>query len=222
MGEELTQGVQLLDYTGCGFIDSVIGREPPIAVLIYGEAASGKTALLLHIARRLSLNGFRSIFISTEGSMYMARVADIAQDYENVVFTEVYSLDEQIACGLMALALKSMDFKALFIDSINSLYRLEAYSEHSIEKLGLSASLMRKWAEERGGAAFASAQVRAIDEGDVAASGMKILGYWFDVILQLVKSNGGRAIRVVKPRNFSEKRVLFEISSQGVTWVEHC
>ncbi len=210
-----------MSYTGCSFIDSVIGREP-ITVLIYGEAAAGKTALLLHIARRLSLNGSRSIFISTEGSMYMARVASIAQDYENVVFTEVYSLNEQIAYSLMALALKSMDFKALFIDSINSLYRLETYSEYSIEKLGLNASLMRKWAEEFRGAVFASAQVRAIDEGDVAASGMKVLEYWFDVILQLTKSNGRRALRVVKPRNFSGKQVLFEISSQGVTWIEPC
>ncbi|MEM1532546.1 MAG: AAA family ATPase [Desulfurococcaceae archaeon] len=210
-----------MNYTGCSFIDSVIGREP-VTVLIYGEAAAGKTALLLHIARRLSLNGFRSIFISTEGSMYMARVASNAQDYENVIFTEVYSLDEQIAYSLITLVLKSMDFKALFIDSINSLYRLEAYSEYSIEKLGLNASLMRKWAEERVGAVFASAQVRAIDEGDVTVSGMKVLEYWFDVILQLTKSNGGRVLRVLKPHNFSEKRILFEISSQGVTWIEPC
>lgn len=210
-----------MNYTGCSFIDSIIGREP-VTVLIYGEAATGKTALLLHIARRLSLNGLRSIFISTEGSMYMARVASIAQDYENVVFTEVYSLDEQIAYSLITLILKSVDFKALFIDSINSLYRLEAYSEYSIEKLGLNASLMRKWAEEYRGAVFASAQVRAIDEGDVTVSGMKVLEYWFDVIIQLTKSNGERILRIVKPRNFSEKRVLFEINSQGVTWVESC
>jgi len=203
-----------MDITGCKILDDMLKHMR--TMLVYGEAGTGKTAILLTIARNLSIKGVKSIYISTEGYIYSARVAPYYSDYENVVFIDVDDFDKQLQLTLMTPFIRNID--CVIIDSINALYRLEAYKEYSIEKLGLILAILRDLAEKNK-YVFASAQVRAVEDSEEPiASGMPILEYWFDIIINLARENGKRYAKIMKPQ-YKKTIIEFLIESEGVKWL---
>lgn len=207
----------MIEYTGCEIVDKLLKDNN--SLLVYGEAATGKTSLLLHIVKSLSMNGLKTLFISTEGSLYQARISLEPENYLNAIFVEVYGFDELLKHILIYIPLLS-EVRYVVIDSINALYRLSSWEEGSIEKFGLINALLRKYAEERNGLVIASAQVRAVDESsEVIASGMSILEYWFDIILQLRRENGKRVLKIVKPRGYEKELIEFNITNTGIEWI---
>ncbi|WFO75920.1 AAA family ATPase [Desulfurococcaceae archaeon MEX13E-LK6-19] len=206
--------------TGSSILDEILEKHRMI--LVYGEAGTGKTTLLLTIARNLSINGWKILFISTEGSMYMARVAPREKDYSNVFFAEVYSLDELLKLILTIPLMKRVD--GIIIDSINAPFRLEAYKEKSIEKLGIILGLLKYITLKNSTVVYSSAQVRAvesIDGEEVTASGMPILEFWFDLIIQLLRSDGERVLKIVKPLDKKDIQLKFIIEESGVEWIDY-
>ncbi len=208
-----------INFTNCSKLDKLL-QDNSKAFLVYGEAATGKTSILLHIARNISLSGEKVLFISTEGSLYQARIANYIEDYSNVLFSEVSDFNEQLELTIAYLPFIE-NIKYIIVDSINALYRLEAYREESITLLGLILGMLRKIVDDRGGVLFASAQVRAVEDAEeVVASGMPILEYWFDVIVKLGRIEGRRVLNIVKPRNYSSGEIVFNIVDKGVEWIE--
>ena len=204
---------------GCSELDNLIYREG-LLVLFYGEAGSGKTRLLLTLARKLSQRNTRVLFISTEGYLYSAIVSKNPLLYKNVYFTNISDLDSQLGFVLMLYSIIDL-FKYIIFDSINSLYRLEAYEEGSLEKFSLMLAVLKYLAHKNKVTVYSSAQVRAReDEGEPLASGMPILEYWHDIILEIKREGNERLINVVKPRGYNEKPYKFIISAEGVEWVE--
>jgi len=114
----------LINYTGCEIIDKILKDNN--SLLVYGEAATGKTSLLLHIVKTISLNGLNALFISTEGSLYQARVSLEPENYSNVLFTEIYGLDELLEYVLLDVLLRRK-IRYIVIDSINALYSLKSW-----------------------------------------------------------------------------------------------
>lgn len=206
-------------FTGLSILDDLFSKHQMI--LVYGEAGSGKTTLLLTIARNISIKGEKALFISTEGSLYEARIVGLEKDYSNIVFANINDFNELLKATLLLPLLDTG--KYIFIDSINALYRLEAYHEKSIERLGLILGVLKYMTLHKGLKVFASAQVRAIEESgkEVVASGMPILEYWFDLILKLNRLDGERILRVVKPRSEDKVEVKFIIEKHGVDWIEY-
>lgn len=206
--------------TGCNVLDELISRHKMI--LIYGEAGTGKTTLLLTIAKNLSTKGEKVLFISTEGSLYTARIAKMEEEYSNVFFTEAYSLDEMLKIALILPLMKNI--KYVIIDSINAPYRVEAYAEKSIEKLGVILGLLKHVTIEKDVVVYSSAQVRAVEsvEGEeVTASGMPILEFWYDLIIRLLRSNGKRVLKIVKPEDKRDIQLKFIIEEYGVEWIDY-
>ncbi len=166
------------------------------------------------------MSGEKVLFISTEGSLYQARITNYIEDYSNVLFSEVSDFNEQLELTTIYLPFLE-NIRYIIVDSINALYRLEAYKEESITVLGLILGMLRKIVEDREGVLFASAQVRAVEDAEeVVASGMPILEYWFDVIAKLSRREGRRVLNIVKPRNHSNEEIVFSIIDKGVEWIE--
>ena len=209
----------MINYTGCEIIDKILKDNN--SLLVYGEAATGKTSLLLHIVKTISMNGLDALFISTEGSLYQARVSLEPENYSNVLFTEIYGLDELLEYVLLYVPLLHK-IRYIVIDSINALYRLSSWEEGSIEKFGLINALLKEFVNKRNGLLFASAQVRAVDDSsEVVASGMSILEYWFDIIILLRRENGKRVLKIIKPRGYERELIEFKITSKGIEWIEY-
>ena len=209
----------MINYTGCEIIDKILKDNN--SLLVYGEAATGKTSLLLHIVKTISMNGLNALFISTEGSLYQARVSLEPENYSNVLFTEIYGLDELLEYVLLYVPLLHK-IRYIVIDSINALYRLSSWEEGSIEKFGLINALLKEFVNKRNGLLFASAQVRAVDDSsEVIASGMSILEYWFDIIIQLRRESGKRILKIIKPKGYERELIEFKITSKGIEWIEY-
>lgn len=207
--------------TGNPGLDRVIGESR--SVLFFGEAGSGKTTLLLTIASNICIDkNDPCLYISTEETLHYDRVARSPEKYANVFFTEIYDFDELF--DFIVFKLPILKFRRVFIDSINSLYRVIASEEESITRYGLLLGMLWKNTVDRGGFLFASAQVRMgyeDEEYEVVASGMNILDYWFKTIIYLGWEDAKRAARIVKPEEYSGESYYFLISGEGIEWVHN-
>ncbi len=207
----------MIKYTDCRIIDNLLTTRN--SLLVYGEAATGKTTLLLHVVKKLSMKGYRVLYVSTEGSLYQARIIVDPDSYSNALFTEIYGFNELLEYIAMYLQ-RLKDIRYIVIDSINALYRLSSWEEGSLERFGLLNALLKRYVMDRDGVLFASAQVRAVDDSnEVVASGMSILEYWFDVIVQLKRENGKRVLRIMKPRGYEDIAIEYSIGDRGIEWL---
>ncbi len=104
-------------------------------VSIYGEAGVGKTALALEAALRLR----PSVFISTEGKNYEARLEKIRIG-EEVYFASVNNNYELQNAILRAIGYRP---RLLAVDTINSLYRINRDPLELLRNLVLLRSISR-------------------------------------------------------------------------------
>ncbi|MEM1635261.1 MAG: AAA family ATPase [Thermosphaera sp.] len=183
--------------------------------LFYGVAGAGKTTLLLTMARYFCKQKGPCLYVSTEETLHYEIVSRFAEEYQETLFTEIYDLDKLVE---LSFFLGLLNFKIVFIDSINSLYRVVAYQEAALPKFSFLMGLMKYLAHKGVLKVLASAQVRAGDE-DIEASGMSLLDYYFDIIFQVGLEEGKRFLKLVKPMHKKPVVGYFEISDKGVEWV---
>jgi len=203
-------------FTGCRDIDKLIAGKT--AILFYGEAGIGKTTMLLTIASNVCKEIYPCIYISTEDTLHYERVARDPSRFENVFFEEIWEFEDLVE--YVAKVLAFTPYKVLFIDSINSLYRLVAHKEEAISTYGFILGLIWRRTLDLEGYWFASAQVRAgyrEEDEEIVASGMPILEYWFDPIFYMTYSDGERVVKVVKPKNSIERRYI--VTEEGIEWI---
>jgi len=200
-------------YTGNREIDSLI--DGAHAVLFYGIAGSGKTSMLMTIAGN-HCRGLRCLYISTEETLHYERVVVDEEKYSDVLFTEVYDFDKLLD---LATFIYLNNFNTVFVDSLNALFRLQPLREGSLSRFAYIVASLRKHAEEVGGKLFASAQVRGGDGEEIV--GKPVLEYYFDVVVNLGMSGGGkRYARVIKPESDEYSEVFyFTIGERGVEWI---
>lgn len=200
-------------YTGHQTIDSLI--ESSSTTLFYGVAGSGKTTMLMTIAGNYCRNRV-CLYVSTEETLHYERVARDPERYRGVLFTEIYDFGRLVD---LATFIYLHGFEAVFIDSLNSLFRLEPLGENSLSRLAYIVASLRKTVENNSGKLFASAQVRA-GEGEDKPVGEPVLDYYFDVVVSLSIGGDGRYARIVKPPEADEGRVFpFRITESGVEWM---
>ncbi|MEM4717329.1 MAG: AAA family ATPase [Desulfurococcaceae archaeon] len=201
-------------YTDNSLLDELI--EQSWGILFYGPAGAGKTTLLIHIAGNICSDD-QCIYISTEETLHYERVAKNPERFRNVLFTEAYDMETLLKAVFATYLIQP---KYVFVDSINSLFRVEALKEDTITKQALVISLLLETVNLKEGKVFASAQVRIRERRDLEIPGQNILEYYFDSILRIAVEEYGR--RIIKPYKyiiepkFSE--LVFKITSDGVSW----
>ncbi|MEM0035774.1 MAG: AAA family ATPase [Desulfurococcus sp.] len=200
-------------YTGNRDIDELIRNATTI--LFYGVAGSGKTSMLITIAGNYC-RGVKCLYISTEETLHYEKVAVNPDKYRDVLFTEVYDFNKLVELATLIYLYGS---SVVFVDSLNSLFRLESLAENSISRLAYVVASIRGVVEDMGGKMFASAQVRA-REGESEPVGKPVLEYYFDLIIELNIGDSVRYARIVKPKHMGREKIhRFRITREGVEWI---
>ncbi len=180
-------------------------------VLIYGEAGTGKTTLILEALRNAK---GRAVYVGTEGpAAYQPRVETLG-NLGHALFVDVDSLEEQTKLLLTLARLGPRILNMLVVDSINSLYRLEGDIQRAGLMLGLQMAVLRQLSV-KGVTTLITGQVHG--EGD-EASGMWLIGFWSPLIIRLERAGRERVLEVVKPSHYRFK-ARFVITGWGVEWV---
>jgi len=183
-------------------------------ILIYGEAGSGKTNIMLNMLLcSLKINNSNIYYISTEGSTFLNRVINLGIDSDKVLFS--IAMDQHHLTQLIIETMKCKNLLALFIDTINHYYRIEAIEPQNIKMFLNILTLLDMISNNS--YVIASAQVK-VDEHSEIVAGYEYLLMWADAIVLIKKlSNRSRILRFIKPSINQEFKFL--IIKNGIKWV---
>ena len=184
-------------------------------ILVYGEAGVGKTNLALHVARLLSIQGKNVLYINTEGWAYKGRVCRL-NGLDNVVFIDISDFWIQTLLIVSKLPSTYNRFRAIIVDTINNLFRIEESLEAATRALSAQMATLHLISSESNVLVLVLGQVRAY-EGNEEISGSTYIRFWSTTILRIEKANGYRLIVLEKPRK--EIRLKFKINDKGIVWV---
>lgn len=191
----------------------------PKKIVVYGEAGTGKTNLLLNIIKcsHVYLNNQETIvFISTEGLSFASRIAMFNISTPSIFFS--VAIDQQHVIENIIDLIKKLDsikLVCIIIDSINNHYRIESLMHKGVELFIKILSLLDGF-NKNGVHIISSAQVRANDREEIVP-GYSYLNYWSDVVIELKRSALKRVLVFHKPRI---KRVFeFYILARGIKWI---
>lgn len=201
-------------------LDELIFSKPS-KIIIYGEAATGKTNLLLNILR-CSVNKLTSnrviYYISTEGSIFLEKVRKLKLDDEKIFFS--IAIDQHHLATLLIDILRMVDKyfpSCIIIDSINSHYRIES---HTIEGLMVFTEILTMLDVLNKCNVFivSSAQIRSVNS-EQEIPGHEYLERWADIVLYISREHP--FYRVLKFRKPSIDKVLyFDITLTGIRWIK--
>ncbi len=200
-------------------LDSLFSE--PKKILIYGEAASGKTNLILNLLKCSLANGFigkkTAVYISTEGSEYQYRAIQLNLYSPNILFAEAIDQDHLLELILkLYVDIDLMNLGLLVIDSINNFYRVEAESIDGLKKFIALLAILSSLNREYNVYILTSAQIRVGEEGLEEPSGMKYLFPWADIVMKTVIGENTRILIVEKPLSFA---LRFHIGEDGISWI---
>ena len=208
-------------------IDKLLGGglEKGCITNFYGPPGSGKTQIAMVAAAGISSKGMKVVFIDTEGGFSFERLKQLVDDYESVlkriIIMRVYSWKEQNEC--ISKLPKLENIKAVIVDSIVALWRLEINQENAFlinQELAKQLSILARIASEKNIPVLITNQVYSdIETGELELSGRNVVKWWSKNLVELIhsgKSNHRVAI-VKKARAVPEgKRVEFEIYEKGL------
>lgn len=223
--------------TGCGSLDEILGggfRFGRVS-LVYGEAATGKTALALscainHLRRE---PGEKAFYIDADQSLSTNRLMQIAgrdgeRLLERLLIWRPRSFSEQTEVVEGLLALLTHGATLVVVDSITGLYRLEAGDAERTftvnKELNRQLGFLSEVAKTRDAAVLLTGQVHGVlGSGlpQVEPVAQRLLRYWSDTVLKLemTQTTGVRQALLEKPEA-AHKACRFSLSDKGLTDVE--
>ncbi|MEM2627134.1 MAG: hypothetical protein QW775_02665 [Ignisphaera sp.] len=200
-------------------LDEIIFSKPN-KVLIYGEAASGKTNLLLNVLRcstNLSKLGYAIFFISTEGSTFLERMFKLRLLEENLFISGAID-QNHLASLILDIIRMFYRYKPLciIIDSINSHFRVESSTPEGLAMF-IKILTILDTLNKCGIHVISSAQVRSFDE-EQEIPGYEYIYRWADIALNITRGHPFyRVLRFSKPN--IEKLFYFDITLSGIRWI---
>jgi len=193
-------------------------------VLIFGEAGTGKTNLVLYILSKLTLTypRLKYFYISTEGSMFKHLINRYGLDKSrNTLFTEVVNSEHLLNVLLNIFMKYGEDIGTVVVDSINNFYRNEVlYDKKANVILNTSLSILAHISSVSDSCVLLTAQVRQRLSDELDVSGAQILMFWADIVIRLSREGKYRVAEVIWPEELRGLKSLFMISYEGVKLVE--
>ncbi len=178
-------------------------------VLVYGEAAAGKTTLALTALKQLCLT--RCLYVSTERLDFLRRAQQLGLDLGRL---EVYSaLDAYDFIELVASP-RLAAYDAVAVDSINA-YAHETRESYVLTLL--AAASLRSLAERLGVKVLETAQVRYHGEAGEEPAAGKALELWADTVIELRRVPGS-AERLAEVKGGPVLR--FRVTEEGLEWLK--
>lgn len=206
--------------TGCGSLDKVLGGGLPTdgVSLIYGEAETGKTSLAIQCAVNVAREGYKAIFVDSDGTFSPRRLSQIAyHDFEDVspqiVLAKPTTFQEQ------AFAIDHLDeyitrrVGLLIVDTVTSLYRAELGEPKETftlnRELNRQVACLAQIAKTHKIATLLTSQVRSVlvqERVSIEPVATRVLKFWSDIVLDLKHTSQTRVIKVVMEKHPKRKR----------------
>ncbi len=194
-------GIPALDeLMGGGILNSEL-------VLLYGEAGSGKSGLMMQLASNFASQGRKSIYIQTDSRFPTVRFRQIAgskwkQVVEQVPILELHKFDEQERLTEVLPRYVGSSMRLVLWDTFTSLYRTaQSTSKQNVllnKSLNRQLVLLLELAREKEISIILAAQMRGFirtpendDESEWRGEGPvaeKVLDYWTGIRLKLQKT----------------------------------
>ena len=222
MISSLTTGCEKLDKLMCGGI--------PIGHIthIYGPAGTGKTTFALQCSVNSALNGYKTVFIDTEGSFSIERLKQISKDYfefivEKIIVFHPSTFSDQSDLIDILDDMCDKNTRLIIFDTITRLYRaelLEYRNTHILQhELNRQMAFLFKIAKQKNVAVLLTNQVRSsFKEEALEAVASSIINWWASIVIKFVREKGvKRRAEIVK--HYSKPlgtSVTFFITSNGL------
>ncbi len=222
--------------TGCEELDILLGGGLFFgeAVLVYGEAETGKTTLAIQCAVNAARMGFKTLYVDSDNAFNPIRLTQIAEIDRDEVASSIMvfnpqGFEEQSDVIDHLHVYLTGNTKLLIVDTITTLYRLEMGDKE--ETFLLNRELNRQLAfivevtRRKRIATFLTSQVRSIvddgmeEESPIEPVGTRVLKFWADKILRLERTARNSVIKVSleKPTNTKGPlQAYLKISSEGI------
>jgi len=202
--------------TGCRTVDDYLkgGISSGNVTLVYGEAETGKTTLLMQCATNCSKQGYKTLFADCDGTFSVRRLAQITPDRfeemaELIVLVRPTSFLEQTAVidQLTDYIVKNVGL--IVFDTFTSLYRLRiaespAKTFELNRELNRQLAVLAQTAVTQKIAVLISSQVHSVLNNvpvSVEPVATRVLKFWANTIMALKPTRDSNAIRLDFEKN---------------------
>jgi DNA repair protein RadB len=206
--------------TNCGSLDKVLGGGFPMdcVSLVYGEAETGKTSLAIQCAVNVAREGYKTIFVDSDGTFPPRRLLQIAyHDFKDVspkiILAKPTTFKEQ------GFAIDNLDeyitrrVGLLVVDTVTSLYRVELKGPKENftlnRELNRQVAYLAQIAKTYRIATVLTSQVRSVlvqERVSIEPVATRVLKFWSDIVLFLKRTGQTGVIKAVFEKHPKRKR----------------
>lgn len=224
--------MQITIPTGCEALDEklrggVTGRK---LVLVYGEAETGKTTLVIQLAINCARAGYKTIFVDADNTFFSRRMKQLAGDVFETIAPQMILMKPE-SFEQQAIAINNLDdyvssrVKLIVIDTITSLYRAELGKGRDVFKLNreLNRQLgyLAQIVNTKKVACIVVSQVRSVlpDEGVIVPVAVRVLRFWADTVISMRPTLKEDVVKITvgeKREEKPERAILLKIEEKGL------
>jgi len=206
--------------TGCTSLDQILNEGIAFGniFLIYGEAETGKTTLLMQCTVNCARKGQKAVFIDSDNTFSTSRLSQIARhDLEKVapliILLKPESFKEQISAIDHLEEYLTEKVGLIAIDTFTSLYRAE-FGENPKERFTLNRELNRQLAilaqiaKTQNKAVVITSQVRSVlveAQVEVEPVATRVLRFWSDIVMRLKPTGRGNVVNAILEKHPQRK-----------------
>lgn len=182
--------------------------------LIYGEAETGKTAMAMQCAVNCAKQGYKTLFVDSDGTFSARRLSQIASEQfkeiaELMILVRPNDFHEQAAVVDQLTNFINKNFRLVVFDTITSLYRLRVSESPSKtfelnRELNRQLAVLAQTARTQKIAVLLTSQVHsALNEVPVTVEPVatRVLKFWADTVLAMKPSANARVIEATVEKN---------------------